>query len=512
MISKSISALAKHKPELKEASSEVPSPPLAEPFVQSRSEPLLAALEPSPSLRITASPRSNKYGWLIRLSVKLVVFSLLAAGAYFGRSYLEKFKPYVERFWKVAAKPEKPPPRAVTVVTAPVKRGNMSIYLNGLGTITAFQTVTVRSRVEGELIRIAFTEGQMVQEGDLLAEIDSRPYKARLQQAEGQLAKDEATVKGAKLTLDRSQKLFNSQSITAQQIDEQSALVGQAEGAVLADRAIIEDAKLQVIYSRILAPITGRIGLRLVDQGNIVRVNDPTGIAVITQLQPITMTFTVPQDDIARVQAQNKVDNALVVEAYNRDFDMKLATGKLLAIDNQVDVTTGTVRIKAIFENKDNMLFPNQFVNARLLVDELHDAVIVPTAAVQHGPDFDFVYVVNDEDKVDLQTVKAGISEGESTVITSGLTEGQTVVTGGMDKLQRGSKIVRSDKKPSSGDAPKQASGQPRDAEPVSARPASPNANAFAPPQFGEQPIETKGAPTSVSEASPQSSAFQKGR
>lgn len=466
MISKSAPPLSKPKPDPIEVDSAVTSPPLAPPSEHGHDQDSPPESPRAPAARSHNSPRPNRWSWIVGMIVRTTLLVVGCAGIYYGRPYLEK----IPLFGKTAAKPVKPPQRVVTVVTAPVRRGNMNIFLNGLGTITAYQTVTVRSRVEGELIRVAFREGQMVNEGDLLAEIDSRPFLARLQQAEGQLIKDEAMVRGARLTLERNQKLLATQTVTAQQIDEQIALLGQAEGAVLADKAIIEDAKLQVTYSKILAPISGRIGLRLIDQGNIVRANDPTGLAVITQLQPITMTFTVPQDDIARVQSRFARGDGLMVDAYNRDFDMKLASGRLLAIDNQVDVTTGTVRLKAIFKNEDNMLFPNQFVNARLFVDEIQDAVIVPTAAVQHGPDFDFVYVVKDDETVDLQVVKTGVSEGDSTVISTGLANGQTVVTGGMDKLQRGSKVAQQGKGKPSGDSPKHVSGKDRGASETRAR------------------------------------------
>jgi multidrug efflux system membrane fusion protein len=286
----------------------------------------------------------------------------------------------------------------------------------------------------------------MVKEGDLLAEIDRRPFDVQLQQAEGQLARDEATLKSAEFTLKRYQELILSKSISAQQVDEQRALVQQTAGAIQSDQAAVENAKLQLSYCHIAAPISGRIGLRLVDQGNIVRANDPSGLAVITQLQPIALVFTIPQDEIVRVQKPQQSGQPLVVDAYDRDFKTRLASGKLLAIDNQVDSTTGTVRLKAVFDNEDGLLFPNQFVNARLLVDTKRDAIVVPSAAVQRGPNSIFVYVVQPDDTVELRTIKPGIVEGAETAIESGLSPGEIVVTEGVDKLQTGTQITTREK------------------------------------------------------------------
>jgi multidrug efflux system membrane fusion protein len=335
-----------------------------------------------------------------------------------------------------------PPKREVPVVTGMARRGDMELYLNGLGSVTAFYTVTLRSRVDGELMKVLFSEGQMVHEGQLLAEIDPRPFQAQLLQAEGQLAKDQAALKVANLNLDRYNKLLSTVAVTQQQVDEQKALVLQSEGAVQVDRGVIENVKLQLDYCRITSPMNGRIGLRLVDPGNMVHANDPNGMAVVTQLQPIAVVFTIPEDDISRVQKRLKTAKSLVVEAYDRDFHTKLATGSLLAIDNQVDTTTGTVRLKAIFQNDDNMLFPNQFVNARLLVDTEHEAVIIPSAAVQRGPDSTFVYVVKPDSNVEMRTITTGPAEGDETTIETGISAGEVVVTDGVDKLQNGTKVA----------------------------------------------------------------------
>ena len=397
---------------------------------------------PPPSGLAAKEPRLTLWGSVF------FWFFLLAVTGCFGY-YRDSWWPWVTKQLGTSAATgaaKTPLARINPVVTAIVQQKDMDVFINGLGTVTAFKTVTIRSRVEGELVKVAFTEGQMVKEGDLLAEIDRRPFDVQLQQAEGQLARDEATLKSADFTFKRYQELILSKSITAQQVDEQRALVQQTAGAIQSDLAAVENAKLQLAYCHIAAPISGRIGLRLVDQGNIVRANDPTGLAVITQLQPIALVFTIPQDDIVRVQRPQMSGQQLSVDAYDRDFKTRLASGKLLAIDNQVDSTTGTVRLKAVFDNEDSLLFPNQFVNARLLVDTKRNAIVVPTAAVQRGPTSKFVYVVQADDTVELRPVKVGLSEGSETAIESGLTPGEIVVTEGIDKLQPGSKTTTREK------------------------------------------------------------------
>lgn len=404
-----------------------------EPANESRSPQTIAI----PAAPIPKSLIGTLFGWLL-------IFALAGSGWYYRGIVV----PWMTNLLGLAgpAAPKVVPPRIIPVVTAIVQQKDMDAYLNGLGTVTAFKTVTIRSRVEGELINVAFAEGQMVKEGDLLAEIDRRPFDVQLQQAEGQLARDEATLKSAEFTLKRYQELILSKSISAQQVDEQRALVQQTAGAIQSDQAAVENAKLQLSYCHIAAPISGRIGLRLVDQGNIVRANDPSGLAVITQLQPIALVFTIPQDEIVRVQKPQQSGQPLAVDAYDRDFKTRLASGKLLAIDNQVDSTTGTVRLKAVFDNEDGLLFPNQFVNARLLVDTKRDAIVVPSAAVQRGPNSIFVYVVQPDDTVELRTIKPGIVEGAETAIESGLSPGEIVVTEGVDKLQTGTQITTREK------------------------------------------------------------------
>lgn len=380
-----------------------------------------------------AAPTVRPNWWL-----RLIVISVIVAAWYYRVIWL----PFVTPMFSASAPPPKPAARVVPIVTAAVQQRDMNLFLNGLGTVTAFKTVTIRSRVEGELIKVAFEEGQMVREGALLAEIDPRPFDVQREQAEGQLAKDEATLKAAKLNLARLKELLTTKSATAQEIDEQSAVVQQAEGTLKASQAMVDNAKLQLTYCHIVAPIDGRIGLRLVDQGNIVRANDPNGMAVITQLQPIALVFTIPQDDVARVLKQIRGGTPLTVTAFDRDFKTQLAAGKLLAIDNQVDPTTGTVRLKAMFENEDDLLFPNQFVNARLHVDTKREAIVVPSAAVQRGPSSMFVYVVKPDETVELRNIVIGPTEGAETSIESGLTAGEIVVTEGLDKLQPGAKIT----------------------------------------------------------------------
>ena len=368
-----------------------------------------------------------------------LVLGALAAGAWHYRAiWWPTVAPYLSL---KAPAPKKPDARVTPVVTATVRQRDLNLYLNGLGTATPFKTVTVRSRVEGELVKIAFVEGQMVNEGDLLAEIDPRAFEVQRDQAEAQLARDEAALKSVNLTLTRYKDLLSSKTIAQQQVDDQTALVQQAEGALRADQALVANAKLQLSYCRIEAPISGRIGLRLVDEGNIVRANEATGLAVITQLQPIAVVFTIPQDDIARVQLQSRDGRVLEVDAYDRDFKLKLASGTLAAIDNQVDPQTGTVRLKAVFPNEDGLLFPNQFVNARLLVETKSNVLVVPSAAVQRRPASPFVYVVQADETVELRSVVIGPTEGIETSIISGLELGEAVVTEGIDKLQPKAKV-----------------------------------------------------------------------
>jgi multidrug efflux system membrane fusion protein len=328
------------------------------------------------------------------------------------------------------------------VVVSKARRSNVPVYLTGLGNVAAYYTTTVRTQVNGELMSVAFKEGDDVKQGQDLALIDPRPYQVMLEQAQGQLAHDEALLVDAKLDLDRYKALLAQDAIPKQQLDTQVATVGQLEGSIKTDQANIDNAKLQLIYAHITAPISGRIGLRLVDPGNIVHTSDASGLFVITQLQPITVLFTIPEDSIQQVIKKLNAGAHLSVEAYNRDNSQKIATGTLLTMDNEIDPTTGTSKLKAVFENKDYGLFPSQFVNIKLLVDTEPNQVVVPSVAIQHGQQGSFVFEVGDDSKVKMQPVTPGIVlDNDMTSIASGLNEGESVVVDGMDRLQDGSPV-----------------------------------------------------------------------
>jgi len=331
--------------------------------------------------------------------------------------------------------------RATPVVAASAQQGDIDLIVNGLGTVTPLRTVTVRTRVDGELMRVLFQEGQLVKEGELLAEIDARAFQVQLQQTQGQLARDRALLENARLDLERYKTLFKQDSIARQQVDTQASLVRQYEGAITVDQSQIENAKLQLAYSRITAPISGRVGLRMVDPGNIVRSGDQNGIVLITQLQPVAVLFTVPQDLLPTVMKRLQSREQIAVEAWDREQKAKLAEGSLASADNVVDPQTGTVKLKAQFANDDGGLFPNQFVNARMKLDTLRDVVIVPSAAVQRGAQGMFVYVVRADRTVELRTVTLGPLDGQRQSIASGLRAGETVVTDGVDRLRPGAPV-----------------------------------------------------------------------
>ncbi|MFZ0291726.1 MAG: MdtA/MuxA family multidrug efflux RND transporter periplasmic adaptor subunit [Candidatus Sulfotelmatobacter sp.] len=331
-------------------------------------------------------------------------------------------------------------PRAVSVAVAKVEQREMPVYLVGLGSVTAFYTANIKSRVDGQIMRVNFQEGQIVKEGDLLILIDPRPYQVQLEQMQAQLFKDQASLRDARLNLDRYTTLIPSGSIAQQQVDTQKSTVDQLDGQVRTDQAQIDNAKLQLVYCNITAPFTGRVGLRQVDPGNIVHAADTNPMLILTQLQPIAVIFTLPEDELPTV-AQHMKNSTLLVEAYSRDYQTKLATGKLLTIDNQIDQTTGTAKLKAVFDNKDNQLWPNQFVNANLLLETRKNSTVLPTAAILRGPRGAFVYAVKTDKTVEARPVTISLTQGNTTVITSGVNPGDMVVTDGQDKLQTGSTI-----------------------------------------------------------------------
>jgi len=328
---------------------------------------------------------------------------------------------------------------AVPVGVAEARRGYIRVYLDELGTVTPRSTVTVHSRVEGQLVRILFKEGQFVKQGDLLAELDASPYRAQLQQASGSLKRDSSLLKEAKTKYDRYKKLFGQDTIARQELDSQESLVGQYEGAVQADKGQMEAAEIQIRYAKIIAPIGGRIGLRQVDLGNIVHVGDQAGIATITELQPINVVFSIPEDNIPTVLRRMQ-HTRLVVEALDRAGGRKIAMGTLIAVDSQVDPATGTVKCKAEFANPRMEMFPNQFVNVRLFTEVLRDVIVVPSVAVQRGAAEPFVFLVKG-DKAVLRKVRPGPVENNTTSIDAGIEPGDVVVIDGADSLHEGAKV-----------------------------------------------------------------------
>ncbi len=349
---------------------------------------------------------------------------------------------------------------SVSVVTAPVQQGDLPVTLNALGTVTPLATVTVKTQINGRLIAIGFREGQIVKAGDFLAQVDPRPYQIALDQAQGQLTRDTALLHDAQIDLARYRTLAAQDSIPQQQADTQEYLVRQYEGTVKSDEAMLENARLNLEYCHIVAPVSGRVGLRQVDQGNYVQTSDPTGVVVITQLQPISVIFTLPEDNVPTIMKRLGGGATLPVTAYDRALTTKLATGSLMTVDNQIDTTTGTVRLRAQFDNHDNRLFPNQFVTTLLLVETLKAATLVPSAAVQRGAPGTFVYVVNGERVVNLRPVKLGPTDGDRVAVESGVTSGEQVVVDGADKLKDGAKVTLASDKPASTTTPSPPDGK----------------------------------------------------
>ncbi len=370
--------------------------------------------------------RRRRWKWLLILIV-------LAAGIYLLYGRAEKAG--------LSDRAAKRPAPLLPVTAVAARIADVGVYLSGLGSVTPLSTVAVKTRVDGQLMSVLFKEGQIVRNGDLLAEIDPRPFQVQLIQAEGQMARDLALLNNARLDLQRYQLLAEQDSIAKQQRDTQEALVRQYEGAVKTDQGQIDNAKLQLVYSRITAPAGGRVGLRLVDPGNIVHATDTNGLVVITQLQPISVVFSIPEDNLPKILARLKAGARLPVEAYDRDMKERLTTGSLLTVDNQIDPTTGTVRLKALFQNKGNELFPNQFVNARLLVDTLHNVIVVPAAAIQRGPQGTFVFIVKEDRTAGVLPVSVGETQGGESAVMKGLSAGELVVVEGAERLHEGAKV-----------------------------------------------------------------------
>ncbi len=383
--------------------------------------------EPVPSSRRPHSYRR------VRRFIWLFAFALLLGGALFFFQRLDTGK----------AKTNKPAfsPSALAITTATAQKGDIGVYVNALGSVTPLYTVTVKSRVDGQLMSVNYREGQMVHQGDLLAEIDPRPFQAQLTQVEGQYERDKALLENANNDLNRYQTAYGKNAIPKQQLDTQQATVHQYEGIVKNDQGQIDNAKVQLGYCQITSPISGRVGLRLVDPGNIVHASDSSGMLVITQLQPISVLFSVAEDYLPQIEQQLRRGSRLSVDAFDRAQQKKISSGTLLTFDNEIDTTTGTIKLKATFPNNDNALFPNQFVNAKLLVSTERGLVLIPTVAIQRNAQEAFVYVVKPDQTVATQTVSVGTSEGNVTAV-AGLKVGDTVAIDGFDKLQGGVKVV----------------------------------------------------------------------
>jgi membrane fusion protein, multidrug efflux system len=402
---------------------------------------------PSQSPLVAPPPRR----WYGRWWLWVLVLVVIVAGVWFWRAQSESSttaapgadatKKGAKGKYQGGKRGSLGPNDVMPVGVASAKIADVPIYLGGLGSVTPVATVTVKARVDGQLVKINFTEGQIVKAGDTLAEIDPRPFQVVVTQSEGTLARDQALLANAKLDSDRYKKLVEQDSIATQQLDTQKSLVNQLEGTVKGDRGNLDAAKLQLSYTKVTAPVGGRIGLRQVDVGNMIHASDTNGIVVITQLQPIDVIFSVPEANVQRVMKRLVAGSTLGVDAWDRDSKSKLADGTLLTVDNQIDVTTGTVRLKARFANKDYELFPNQFVNARMLLDVQKGAIVIPPAAVQRGAQGFYVYVVNADSTVSPRVVKPGISQGDQMAIDDGIKVGEVVVVDGTDKLKEGAKV-----------------------------------------------------------------------
>lgn len=428
----------------------------------------------------TSTARISRRWW-----VWLLLVALAGAGAYYFFINSDKTAP--------AASPQASggrrganASRTMPVVAVPARTGDINVFLNGLGSVVPLNSVTVKTRVDGQLMKILFTEGQVVKRGELLAEIDPRPFQVQLTQADGQMARDLALLKNAQTDLERYRMLFKQDSIAKQQLDTQESLVRQYAGAIKVDQGQIDSAQLQLTYSRITAPIGGRVGLRQIDAGNMVHAGDANGLVVITQLQPVTVVFTIPEDNIPGVMKKLRGGEKPAVDAYDRAQKIKLATGALLTVDNQIDSTTGTVKLKAQFANDDFSLFPNQFVNTRMLIDVKQGVTIIPSAGVQRGSQGTFVYVVKEDRSVSLRTVKIGATQGDDTEIIDGLAAGELVVVDGADKLREGAKVELAGKDGAA--RARDGSARPRDGSGRKDGERRRNRDGSAPPKDGATP------------------------
>jgi len=387
-------------------------------------KPKLRRAPPAPSI-------DSRRGSRVRIGVGLIVLIALIVAAY-------EFVPWPRAGHQPAGRQIPPQP----VGAATIGQGDIRVVVNALGTVTSIATVTVQTQINGQLLQVGFTEGQLVKKGDFLAQIDPRPYELLQAQYEGQLAHDQGLLAQAQVDLARYQKLAEQNSIARQQYEDQIYIVQQYQGTVKLDQAQIDQQKLNVLYCRIVSPVTGRVGLRLIDPGNYVQTTNNSGIAVVTQMQPITVIFPIPEDDLPQIVPQLNAGTTLQVSAYDRANVKMLATGRVIALDSQIDTTTGTVKVRAQFDNPDYALFPNQFVNAQLLVRTLHDAVTVPTAAIQRGEPGTYVYVINGDTTVSVRPIKLGPTDGPMAAVNSGLAVGDRVVVDGGDRLRDGARVI----------------------------------------------------------------------